>query len=201
MKKLIINPWDIFWNLKILQEIEKTSHIRKFKVKCIKCWKIKDILLHSLIKSKTWCKCSNSWWNKPKKIYTKIDLQIKKLKTILSAIEQRCNNKNHKAYKNYWWRWIKCEWKNFEEFKNDMYDSYKEWLTIDRIDVNWNYCKNNCRWVSYTENNRNKRNNIIIEWITLPEFCEKFNLNYKQTVYRIHRWYTIQQLKYNNYGQ
>ena len=39
-------------------------------------------------------------------------------------IFSRCRNANVKAYKNYWWRWIKCLWNTFEEFKADMYESY-----------------------------------------------------------------------------
>ena len=69
---------------------------------------------------------------------------------IFRWIKARCNIKSHPSYKNYWWAWIRCLWNSFEEFKNDMYDSYikhveKFWeknTTIDRIDYNWNYCKN-----------------------------------------------------------
>ena len=56
-----------------------------------------------------------------------------------------------------------------------MYDSYLEHMaeywekntTLDRIDNNWNYCKENCRWATYKEQSNNKRNNTIykVEWI------------------------------------
>jgi hypothetical protein len=41
-------------------------------------------------------------------------------------INQRCNNKNSHAYKNYGGRGIQNEWKKFIDFKNDMYSSYLE---------------------------------------------------------------------------
>lgn len=94
----------------------------------------------------------------------------KKFKLCFTNIKQRCNNKNYNKFKYYGWRWIKCEWSSFEEFKNDMYESFlthcKEFwekqTTIDRIDVNWNYCKNNCRWATFIEQNNNKRNNTKV---------------------------------------
>ncbi len=95
---------------------------------------------------------------------------------IYSGLNQRCNDKNQTFYKNYWWRWIKNLWDNFEEFKNDMRESYQEfvtehWLddtTIDRIDVNWNYCKENCRWATREEQAMNKQwtRHIEIDWKT-----------------------------------
>jgi len=83
-----------------------------------------------------------------------------------SCMKERCSNKNNHAYKDYWWRWITYDKRRekFEEFYKDMWESYKEWLTIDRIDNNWNYCKENCRWVTNKENNNNRRDNVFITY-------------------------------------
>lgn len=76
-----------------------------------------------------------------------------------NQIMQRCNNPKHKAYKNYGGRGITVcdEWLDVKNFIDDMYSSYRECLTIDRIDVDGNYCKDNCRWVDSTIQNRNTR--------------------------------------------
>lgn len=84
-----------------------------------------------------------------------------KLRRIYAGIKHRCNNPNDKCYNRYWWRWIKCLRKTFEDFYNDMHVSYEEhyneyWeknTQIDRIDNDWHYCKENCRWVTVKENN------------------------------------------------
>ena len=83
-------------------------------------------------------------------------------------IKERCLDVNNKSYKDYGGRGIKCEWNTYEEFKNDMYESYlqaKELyddVSIDRIDFNGNYCKNNCRWTDRITQNNNKRNVIKV---------------------------------------
>lgn len=79
-------------------------------------------------------------------------------------INSRCWNSNNIKYKYYWGRWIKCLWKSFEEFYLDMLETYKEWLSIERINNNWNYCKENCKRITIQEQQQNKSDSVIISY-------------------------------------
>jgi len=108
-----------------------------------------------------------------------------------NAIIHRCNSKKSQSYKNYWGRWIKCEWNSVEEFYKDMWWSDNSLLEIDRIDNNGNYCKENCRWVTPKENCNNKRNTLYYKWEPLSLVCERLNLNRDSIQSRLHRWWNI----------
>jgi hypothetical protein len=75
------------------------------------------------------------------------------------AMKERCNNKNHHAYKNYGGRgisicerWLEC----FENFYNDM-GKRPIAKSLDRIDNDGNYNPINCKWSTPAEQNNNKR--------------------------------------------
>lgn len=99
-----------------------------------------------------------------------------KTKTRLHAVWtnmlQRCTNPNNEKYKNYGARGI-CvcdEWRDFIKFYNwaieNGYDEEAEYgqCTIDRKDVNGNYCPENCRWVDSLVQMNNRTDNRRITY-------------------------------------
>jgi len=76
---------------------------------------------------------------------------------VYKALKERCEKESHQAYKNYGGRGIKNLWISFEEFKEDMFSSYIEGLELDRVDNDGDYCKENCRWATRSENASNRR--------------------------------------------
>lgn len=160
----IINIWDKFGKLKIVKILPSIEQYWKkwryveYKCECWNLWKIKVVRLNQWTKS-CWCLQINS--SKENKKHWMHNTRIYK---IYQWIQQRCYNPKASWYKYYWWRWIRCEWKSFEEFYKDMKKWYLDNLTIERIDNNLNYCKENCKWITLSEQLKNRRNTVKLKY-------------------------------------
>lgn len=188
-KKLV---WRKFWKLLVIKDPKYISKFSNCRCLCecwweiiVKrnnlitwntksCWCIRKLKPNSLRHWKYWTKIYKTWkW-----------------------IKNRCNNKKDVSFPLYWWRWIKCLWTTFEEFEKDMSNWCVEWLSLDRIDVNWNYCKENCRRATAKEQANNRRTNKIITlWnISLNEKQWEEKMWFKRWIisYRLSHWWSIE---------
>ena len=81
-----------------------------------------------------------------------------KLYDVFRAMLARCTKENHKDYKNYGARGISVEFTDYKEFIDwALENGYKEGLEIDRENNNGNYSISNCRFVTKSVNNMNRR--------------------------------------------
>jgi hypothetical protein len=102
-----------------------------------------------------------------------------RLHRIWKSMKCRCNLTTHPTYENYGARGISVypEWNNsYSAFREwSLSNGYSEKLELDRIDVNGNYCPENCRWVSHYEQTLNRRDTLYIEidrdTFRLRDFC------------------------------
>lgn len=122
--------------------------------------------------------------------YTKIYACWKNMKI-------RCTKPNAQNYYLYGGRGITvCEsWLlRFENFYEDMKEGYADGLSLERDDVNGNYCKDNCRWVTMAEQCKNKRNTAYITYKGVTkraiEWAELIGANPKTVVRRVYLGYS-----------
>lgn len=75
-----------------------------------------------------------------------------------SAMKQRCDNPKNTLYSLYGGRGISYDprWESFENFYEDM-GVCPEDMSLDRIDVDGDYSKENCRWTNNTVQMHNRR--------------------------------------------
>lgn len=162
------------------EKIIRRSHLVSGKIKSCGCYKLEVSSRSGEVKS-----------YKHGKSRTRLYKVFRDMKT-------RCYNSNSPDYKNYGMKGVKIceEWLQdyliFEKWAiENGYDENapKGICTIDRINVNGNYEPSNCRWVSITEQNKNKSYrttkldvNILEEIKKYPnmkrkEVAEKLNIS------------------------
>lgn len=110
------------------------------------------------------------------------------------SMKSRCLNPKSQAWANYGGRGITVceEWSNsFEVFWNDMKDSYRAGLTLERLDVNKGYSKENCTWVDRRTQAQNRRNATLVKTpkglMNVSEAARQFGLNANTLLYRLKR--------------
>ena len=111
-----------------------------------------------------------------------------RLFNVWQKMRQRCEKQYDKQYKYYGGRGIKVcdEWQDYTTFKNwalaTGYDvnAPKGECTLDRINVNGDYCPDNCRWTDMRTQANNRTNTVYVkddgEMIPLELFAEKYGI-------------------------
>jgi hypothetical protein len=95
--------------------------------------------------------------------------------------KHRCENLNHKNYKDYGGRGIKFLYSSFEEFFADLGHKPDINFTLERINNFGNYESGNCRWATRLEQANNKRNNRLLTAFgrtqTLSRWAKEYAIN------------------------
>lgn len=112
------------------------------------------------------------------------------------GMKSRCYYERNIAYDRYGGRGIQVcdEWRDdFEAFRDwALKNGYSDELTLDRIDTNGHYEPSNCRWATMVEQNRNRRDNVIVEHDgeiqTEAEWAAKVGISKSSMSKRLQRW-------------
>jgi len=111
-----------------------------------------------------------------------------------AAMKDRCLNPKNAGFHNYGGRGITvCErWRSsFETFLNDMGGKPSPRHTLDRLDNDGPYCKENCRWATRQEQMNNVRYNHLLtlngETQTMAEWSRRLGIPYATLKDRLRR--------------
>lgn len=119
-------------------------------------------------KSQTTCKSCRGTQN------VKHGMAGKPVYCVWQAMLQRCKNPKHPKFHIYGGKGITVDekWKTFEGFWEDMSEGFEEGLTIDRKDSSLGYNKDNCRWITLSQNSSEttKRRSVVqLRKVLVPE--------------------------------
>lgn len=102
----------------------------------------------------------------------------------------RCTKPNTKRYEDYGGRGIAVcpEWMTFDGFYRDMGDRPSADYSLERINNDGNYCKENCRWATRPDQYRNRRRNVWVvvdgERLVQKDAQAKYGLSVNAILYR-----------------
>jgi hypothetical protein len=101
---------------------------------------------------------------------------------------------------------IKFLWKDFISFRDDMEKSFLKQLkkygqrntVLDRIDNTKGYYKENCRWITFADSNRNRTNSNILEYkgkkYYTSELAAKFNIPIMTVYKRLEKGWSVKEV-------
>ena len=166
-----------------------------------KCGKEKTILGSSLRAGRTKsCGCLH------KQKTSKHNKSNTRFYGIWQHMKKRCNQKDDQNYPLYGGRGIEVSkrWQEFENFMEDMYESYKEHIKkfgknntqIERVDNNKGYNKSNCKWATRKQQANNTRTNRFIKYNgkrqTLAQWSREKDIKYPTLRSRLDNGWSIE---------
>ena len=185
-----------FGRITVISEHDRLKYdknwVVRYMMNCLcECGTEKVIDLSSLRAGRTLsCSCYNREVNTKKQTthgLSKENGKKSKISCIWTAMKQRCYNPKNKNYNNYGGRGIKvCDrWKDsIENFVNDMGNRPSDEYSLERLEVNGNYCPENCIWILKENQAKNTRRTHKITYNgktkCLNDWCKELNLKYSR---------------------
>lgn len=144
--------WDGFETefVKVMKTLEKRTKSNKKQAECL-CKSCGTVFVAVIANVKSLvtknCGCVRRYK------LTKHGMHKSRIYQCWANMKHRCNN----DVCDYGRIKYSSRWELFENFYEDMKEGYSDVLTLDRIDNDGDYCKENCRWADTTTQMLNRR--------------------------------------------
>lgn len=139
--------------------------------KCTACKYVGLAQRHNIARKRAHCDCKT---NSVKGFRTYPEYAV------WASMKDRCTRKNNSHYRYYGAKGITvCDkWQNFLGFWEDMGPRPTDEHSIDRIDVNKGYYKENCRWATQEEQLYNRTNTVRVEYRGLIKTLKEWSIEW-----------------------
>ena len=180
-KNLSLTDWE--------KETGISRHILSYRLKA--GWSVEDILNEP---------SASTFYNKD---------NHERLYNIWMSMKQRCYDKNNPKYKNYGEKGINIyeEWKNdFHSFEKwSLENGYEKHLTIERRNIDKDYCPENCTWITLEAQAKNRSNNHKITYngktMILQDWANEVGIAASTIRKRLKSGWTIEDALYTPIGK
>ena len=189
MRKTIIKSGDRFGRLTAVKFIEMRKNFTKYWLFRCECGNEKVMMANNVKNGHTKsCGCLGKHGMSNTRVYNS-----------WNAMKRRCYNKNDKDYKRWGGRGITVcdEWLSFINFYSDMGER-PEKMTLDRINNDLGYSKENCKWSTQKEQTNNTRRNVFLTFnnktLTVSQWAEELEISKFTLFERIRRNWNIEKI-------
>lgn len=197
-RKSPVEPGQLYGELKVLWEDygkAAPGKARYFRCRC-SCGTLVSVRCNDLRSgNSTNCGCVRK--EKARAQLTTHGLRDHYLYDRWNQMRQRCNNPNNRSYHRYGGRGIKYDpaWDSFIRFLQDVGEPPDPSWTLERIDNDGDYTKENVRWVprQVQMNNTSKNTHLTLDGVklTIAEWSRELGINYQTIINRLQSGWSV----------
>lgn len=198
-------PGDRYMRLTLVRPVESVGYSKRWECLC-DCGKTTIAYQANLRKGHT-SSCGCYGKQQAKELNIRHGLSHTRTHNIWLSMKARCDNESNSRYETYGARGIGYSesWTSFDNFLEDMGECPDDSHSIERVDNDAGYSKDNCRWATAKEQARNRTTTRHISHkgrnISLAECVDIAGIPYQRVLARLNRgWSESRALESTDFG-